>query len=197
MIEDGMDKKAMRALMKARLGEIRPEDMAMRSGLVAERLAAMPQWPRADTVLCFLSMPHEIVTGPIIQAARAAGKTVAVPRIEGADIRFLVMPSNTGTLPLDRWNIPVPDPLWPPLDPPRSGRILVACPGLAFDREGNRLGRGKGYYDRFLSRLRQEAREVFTVGVCLSEQLLPSLPHEDFDQRMDALVTERETDVFG
>ena len=192
-----MDKKAMRSLMKARLGEIQPEDMAQRSGRVAERLAAMPQWSRADTVLCFLSMPHEIATSPLNQAAWAAGKTVAVPRIEEEDIQFLVMPSSTGELPLDRWNIPVPDPLWPPLDPSRSGRILVACPGLAFDREGNRLGRGKGYYDRFLSRLQQEAREVFTVGVCLSEQLLPSLPHEDFDQKMDALVTERETVVFG
>jgi 5-formyltetrahydrofolate cyclo-ligase len=197
MIEDGVDKKAMRALMKARLGEIRPEDMARRSGQVAERLAAMQQWSGADTLLCFLSMPHEIVTGPIIQAARAAGKAVAVPRIVGGDIRFLIMPLSTGKLPLDRWNIPVPDPLWPPLDPPGAGRILVACPGLAFDREGNRLGRGKGYYDRFLTRLWQEAREVFTVGVCLSEQLMPSLPHEDYDQRMDALVTENETVVFG
>ena len=197
MSEVVMDKQAMRSLMKTRLGEIQPEDLAQRSGQVAERLAAMPQWSSADTVLCFLSMPHEMDTTPLIHAARAAGKAVSVPRIEGADIRFLVMPPNTGELPLDRWNIPVPDPFWPPLDPPRSGRILVACPGLAFDREGNRLGRGKGYYDRFLSRLRREASEVFTVGVCLSEQLLPSLPHEDFDQRMDALVTERETVVFG
>ena len=197
MIEDVMDKKAMRALMKTRLAEIQLEDIVLRSGQVAGRLAAMPQWFRADTVLCFLSMPHEIATGSIIQAAGAAGKAVAVPRIEGGDIRFIVMHPSTGKLPLDRWNIPVPDPLWPALDPPRAGRILVACPGLAFDREGNRLGRGKGYYDRFLSRLRQEARDAFTVGVCLSEQLMSRLPHEDFDQRVDALVTENDTIVFG
>ena len=108
MIEDVMDKKAMRALMKTRLAEIQLEDIVLRSGQVAGRLAAMPQWFRADTVLCFLSMPHEIATSPLNPAAWAAGKTVADPRIEEEDIQFLVVPSSTGELPLARWNIPVP-----------------------------------------------------------------------------------------
>ncbi|MEI6876592.1 MAG: 5-formyltetrahydrofolate cyclo-ligase, partial [Spirochaetota bacterium] len=127
---------------------------------------------------------------------RAVGKVVAVPRIEGDDIDFLLLPSSPGNLPQDRWNIPVPDPTWPKLVPLRAGRILVVSPGLAFDREGNRLGRGKGFYDRFLIHLRQEAHDVVVVGIGLSEQLLPSLPHEAYDQSLDALVTENETIII-
>ena len=79
------------------------------------------------------------------------------------------------------------------LDLARAGRVLVAAPGLAFDREGNRLGRGKGYYDRFLARARAAAAGVSVIGVCLTEQLVTAVPHGERDQRLDGIVTENET----
>ena len=140
----------MRAVMKRRLAGIDPADLAERSGAIARRLALTKAWAGADAVLCFLSMPHELDTAGVILAARARGKTVAVPRIQENDIRFVVMPMDAGKLSRDAWGIPEPDPAWLPLDIARAGHLLVAAPGLAFDRLGNRLGRGKGYYDRFL-----------------------------------------------
>ena len=91
----------MRAVMKRRLTGIDPADLADRSAAMAGRLALTEAWGRADTILCFLSMPHELDTAGVILAARARGKAVAVPRIQGNDIRFVVMPTDAGELPRD------------------------------------------------------------------------------------------------
>ena len=183
----------MRAIMKRRLAAIDPADLAVRSAAIARRLALTEAWARADTVLCFLSMPHELDTAAVIQAARAREKSVAVPCIDAGDIRFVVMPPDAGELRRDAWGIPEPDPAWLPLDIARAGSLLVAAPGLAFDRQGNRLGRGKGYYDRFLLGARRAAESITALGVCLSEQLVEAVPHGERDQRLDGIVTEKET----
>jgi 5-formyltetrahydrofolate cyclo-ligase len=149
-----------------------------------------------DLLLSFLSMPREISTEGMIRAARAGGTSVAVPRIEAGDIRFLVMPADAPTPPRDRWGIPVPDPAWPALEPARAGRMLISAPGLAFDRKGNRLGRGKGYYDRFLSRARASGAHCVVIGICFSDQLVDDVPHSESDQPVDGVVTERETLLF-
>ncbi|MGA2481373.1 MAG: 5-formyltetrahydrofolate cyclo-ligase [Spirochaetia bacterium] len=188
-----MNKKELRAVMKGLLAGIPAADLTERSRLVARRVADTEAWKRADTVLGFLSMPHELDTADLLAAARVGGKRVAVPLIEGEDIRFLLLTQDPASLPRDRWGIPVPDPSWTELEPAHAGRILVAAPGLAFDRQGNRLGRGKGYYDRFLIRARRQAPDMAVLGVCLSEQIVDAVPHEDHDQPLDGLVTERET----
>jgi len=71
---------------------------------------------------------------------------------------------------------------------------FVVVPGLAFDLKGNRLGRGKGYYDRFLKRLRNDAS---TCGVAFDCQLLDEVPHGPSDFRLDALVTESKAFTFS
>ena len=192
-----MNKREMRAAMKALLAGIPPADLAGRSRLIARRCAETDAWGRADTVLGFLSMPHELDTAALLSAARAGGRQVAVPLIAGDDIRFLLLARDPAALPRDRWGIPVPDPAWTELEPARAGRILVAAPGLAFDRQGNRLGRGKGYYDRFLIRARRESSSITVLGICLSEQLVEAVPREDHDQPLDGLVTETETILFA
>ena len=107
-------------------------------------------------------------------------------------------------MPRDRWGIPVPDPLWPEVDlrspQPDSMDILVVTPGLAFDRHGNRLGRGGGYYDGFLREARAScaaqpmggARRLTAVGICLSVQVVEEVPHTARDEMVDALATDKE-----
>jgi 5-formyltetrahydrofolate cyclo-ligase len=179
--------------MKLCLMGIDAADLVERSAAIARRLALTDAWNRAETVLCFLSMPHELDTAAMISEARARSKTVAVPRIEENDIRFFIMAAHTGPLTRDAWGIPEPDPTWQPLDLTRAAGVLVTVPGLAFDRLGNRLGRGKGYYDRFLAHARRTAQRVTALGVCLSEQLVDAVPHGERDQRLDGAVTEKET----
>jgi 5-formyltetrahydrofolate cyclo-ligase len=207
-----MNKAEMRKTMTAYLGGLGPAEIEAWSTRIAEYLTATAEWRAADTVLCFLSMPHEIDTTPLIAAARAWKKTVAVPLMEAGEIRFVVLPPGAGgnrrelaslrrelaslrrelaSLARDRWGIPVPDPAWPAIDLARAARPLVAAPGLAFDRLGNRLGRGKGYYDRFLRRARAGARGLIVLGICFSGQVLEEVPHGADDQRVDGVVTEK------
>ena len=186
-----MNKREMRASVAAQLAALPPEALERDSALIARHLTASAQWALSQTVLSFLSMPHELDTSALIAAARAQGKDLAVPRIEGGDIRFVLLPPTAGELPRDRWGIPVPDPTWEPLVLSRAVRPLVITPGLAFDRQGNRLGRGKGYYDRFLSRARAEASGLTIIGVCFEIQIVSAVPHDPTDQRVQGIVTEK------
>lgn len=189
-----MTKGELRARMEGLLAGIAPADLGRRSVLVARRFKDTQAWKDADVILCFLSMPRELDSAGLIRAAYASGKRVAVPRIQGDSIRFFFRPADAGELPRDRWGIPVPRTEWEPLTLRRGVPVLVATPGLAFDRSGNRLGRGKGYYDRFLREARAAlGGEITAIGICLSEQLIDEVPHNERDQRLDGVTTDHET----
>ena len=66
---------------------------------------------------------------------------------------------------------------------------LVLTPGLAFDREGRRLGRGAGYYDRFFAELDKDSREYTALGLCMDFQIVEKVPVEPNDKKMDGLLT--------
>jgi 5-formyltetrahydrofolate cyclo-ligase len=188
-----MDKARLRAQMKTVLAAVVPAELASRSRLAAARLLTTPWWREADAVLAFLAMPGEPDAAMVVAAARAEGKIVAVPVIEAGEIAFRVVAGSPEGLPRDAWGIPQPDPAWPTWAPDQGApRVLVVTPGLAFDPQGHRLGRGRGYYDRFLARLRAAPGiRASAVAFCLDEQVVVGVPHGDGDQPVDAIVTDR------
>jgi 5-formyltetrahydrofolate cyclo-ligase len=190
-----MDKAAVRRRMKALLAGIPAAELSSRSALAAERLLATPWWRDAGTVLAFLAMPGEPDPRAVVAAARAGGKTAAAPLVVDDDLSFRVIAGDTELLARDAWGIPQPDPSWPAWAPgPGSARVLVVTPGLAFDAAMHRLGRGRGYYDRFLARLRAlPGIRCTAVAFCLDEQVVDRLPHDVRDQGVDAIVTDRRT----
>jgi 5-formyltetrahydrofolate cyclo-ligase len=173
--------------MRRRLRALPPGQREQEGMEAAARMEMLPLWRRFGTVLLFLSMKDEIDTLPLLNAAWKAGKQVFVPRIQGADMRFYRVkggPWVTGP-----FGIPEP-----PEDPDGLLRqadfpALVVTPGLAFDAGGRRLGRGKGYYDRFLAGLNRA--DYYAVGLCLDCQRVPCLPAGDRDKPVDALCTGR------
>lgn len=182
----------MRARMKALLAAVAPADLAAGSARASARLLASPWWREADVVLAFLAMPGEPDPSALVAAARAGGKTVAAPEIAGGEIAFRVIAGDPDRLPRDAWGIPLPDPAWPAWRPdPAFPRVLVVTPGLAFDPAGNRLGRGRGYYDRLLARLQGNAGiRATAVAFCLDGQVVEAVPHGDADRRVEAIVTD-------
>jgi len=161
----------------------------------------MPEYRSADIVLAFLSMGEEIRTSHLIAKALADGKLVAVPRMEhsleeGDYIVFIPLSRDYEVWPRDRFGIPTPAKDAKPLTDDQLGtsRVFVVTPGLAFDREGGRLGRGKGYYDRFLAGLQAKAAvrggSVFACGFCFKAQIVDKVPSGEADMRVDAIVTE-------
>jgi 5-formyltetrahydrofolate cyclo-ligase len=190
-------KTELRRIMKARLAALPPERFTTEGAAAAERLAETALWARHTRVLLYSTMAGEIATAPLLERALAAGKQVFYPKTEGAAMRFFRVD------PVDAPGAGWAEGAFGILEPadtsgarlfrPEDGPALIVTPGLAFDRRGNRLGRGRGYYDRFFSKLdaagaRAGARYE-TVGFCLAPQIVEDVPLESFDKRLDALCT--------
>ena len=192
--ECGMDKRELRAVMTALIKGVEPDDLRQRSQRIASRLAETEAWKGADTVLAFLSMPHELETAGLIAAARAEGKRVAVPLIEGEEIRFL----RGG----ERPRRSAPRPLGHPGARPRvagagscaRGPHSGGRPWSRLRQAGQPVGQGQGLL-RPLSRPCPPRRrgDIAVIGICLSEQVVDAVPHDAHDQSLDGIVTERET----
>ena len=154
-----MDKKQLRREIRDRLSRLSAPERAARSAAVTARLVATGWWREAAVVLAFLPMPGELETWELVRAAREQGKTVAVPRIDGEELVFHRLDRPDAPLVSGVFGIPEPAPSLPVFRPEeaRLAPVLVVTPGLAFDGRFNRLGRGKGFYDRWLQRLRAAA----------------------------------------
>jgi 5-formyltetrahydrofolate cyclo-ligase len=138
-------------------------------------------------------MADEFDTGPLLARAFAEGKEVYVPRTEGdSTMRFYRIGSADGPWSIGAFDIREPlvcteETLFRAED----GPALIATPALAFDRNGNRMGRGRGYYDRFFASLPDDG-DFFLCGFCLTVQIVDEVPVEAFDRRVNALCTAHE-----
>jgi 5-formyltetrahydrofolate cyclo-ligase len=193
--ETKAQKQDLRKEVRARMKVF--DQVHHQSEQVWERLFALPAYQQAKTVGLFLSMPKgEINTDAALQHAIQNGKTVYVPQVgtnfELANMDLLKCPAVENfhnTWPRNKWLIPEP-----PGDMERvlaqPGDIdLLVVPGLAFDAKGGRLGQGKGYYDRFIEKMRKDhPGKPLLVGVCMEPQLVDRVPTTDLDYRMDYVL---------
>jgi 5-formyltetrahydrofolate cyclo-ligase len=190
-------KKAVRAQIRARLAALDGPQIEGKSQSLAERLFATSWWSLGQWVFIFIPMGGEVDTRFIVARAYRDGKKVAIPRMEGEDLAFYVYDGRTENLIPNQFGILEPDPAWKLVDPssPTGKRLLVLTPGLAFDRQLRRLGKGKGFYDRFLRRLRAAhppGSDSWAVGLAFSEQLVERVPVSDHDETLQGIVTDRE-----
>lgn len=191
-----MNKPELRKRLKAHLAILSSEDIQQKSKQISTRLYASDWWRRADIVFAFCSMPGEVETNDMIQTALEQGKRVGVPRIEGHNLIFHQLAKVDQEFVMHSYGIREPAPHWPILNPSEmSGHtLLIVTPALAYSRQKYRLGRGKGFYDRFFAVLNTcSFLNVFRVGVCFSEQLLDKVPVGVHDLSVDAVITEQET----
>jgi len=181
-----MDKKQVRAEIQKRIRALGAELRAEKSRKVAASFLALPEVKQARLVMAFVPMPDELDTVPIIESLLASGKRVAVPKVIPKDRTMLISEIRNLTTDLEPGYWGILEPRNP--SPVKLEQIDVVCtPGRAFDREGNRLGRGGAYYDLFFSR--PELRAV-RVAVAFAEQVLDAVPHDQDDRRVHILVTD-------
>ncbi|KAG5191099.1 putative 5-formyltetrahydrofolate cyclo-ligase [Tribonema minus] len=196
------EKAALRSAIKTALGKLEKPAIAASSEAILGHLKTLPCWSKSSVVSAYLSMPREAQTMPIMDALFTAGKRVYVPKVVGpdpSDMRMYQIESmgQIESFPLTKWNIPEPslEAVLAAEDGTTTGDIdLVILPGCAFDARCNRLGHGKGYYDSFLKRCFAAAKArgnpiPVTVGICLEEQVVPSVPVTDHDVPLDFVVT--------
>jgi len=183
-----VEKNETRKAVRRRLSDLDPTWRADASARIAERVVSLDEYRRANTVLLFVPMPDEVDTWPILRDALAGGKQTLAPRVDKAGSTM----DAVEVLDLQRDIAPGAYGIGEPVGarigaPERIDFILV--PGVAFDRSGGRLGRGAGFYDRFLARCRADA---FRCAVTFSCQMAASVPTDAHDLPVHCIATEEE-----
>ena len=181
-----MDKATLRHDLKQKLIQISRDKRIEKSKKICDFILKSDTFHDAAVVMVFLSLPHEVDTTPLILHAWQQGKTVAVPKISWEQRHMIpveIHSLDTG-LKEDRMGVRNP-----------TGGIpvefeeidIVITPGLGFDRQGNRLGRGGAYYDNFFGHERVKAARW---GIGFDEQICDQVPHDQTDIPVQAVVTE-------
>ena len=138
------------------------------SAKIMDRLEETDLFQQASCIALYHAIPGEVQTAGLIEKWYRK-KRLLLPLIKGNDLQLLLYASEDCEA------------------VPESEIDLIIVPGVAFDRQHNRLGRGKGFYDRLLSTL-----DVPKIGICYDFQLKDQIPAEPFDRKMDLIITEKE-----
>ena len=184
LAEDKMDKKQLRQRIQVILEGISKEEWGRRSRYVERRIYRLPEYKQAKTIVIYWPLPKEVDLRRFIQRAKEEGKTIGLPALLKEDKIDILEFTNEEEMIKGKLGIMHPDRA-------KSRKIkleeidLVVLPGIAFDKKGNRLGRGKGWYDNFLSQLPSIVKKI---GVALSPQILDSLPVEPSDEKVDLVI---------
>ena len=186
-------KKEMRQRFRHLLAAMSPAEVQAKSLAAARLLFDTPAYRNAQTVMVFVSLSTEIDTTPIVLRAWQDHKRVLAPRISWEQRRMLPIEIHSLTDDLVETKFGVHEPV-AGLPVPVSSINLVLVPGLGFDEFGNRLGRGRGFYDRFLSN--PEFRGL-ACALAFEEQVTSALPVGPHDRAVHQLVTDKKVRRFS
>ncbi len=188
MTYDGVMKRELRKRLLRSLKSLSPAEAARKSRLACLTLLGLAEFQRADVVMSYMPIAGEVDATEINQAVLRHGKTLLLPRVYRDPPRLAAIACHSLTEPMERGSYqilePAEGPAWP------VERIdLVVVPAVAYDLRGFRLGKGGGFYDRFLSQPRLRA---VTCGLAFAEQVLPNVPIQEHDQPIQMLAAEAE-----
>ena len=195
-------KELLRVEIKKLLKNACGEEFRCQGETAAALLCSCPLWSRYETLFLFLSMNSEIDTQPLLETALKDGKKVFAPGVQAQRLVFYPIMSAAGPWREGPFGIrepmegPAPSDEWRPA---KAGDFpaLILAPGLAFDREGKRLGRGGGYYDRFFAELDEAGRQYTALGFCMDFQVVGQVPAGETDKILDGFLTGRELFIIS
>lgn len=181
------EKEKWRQEMRRRLYAQKAEDRERRSGQIYAQVDIDPAFRESGHVMIYVAREEEVETKKLIERALEKGKCVTVPCVDSVQNELVAVK-------IDSLESDLKPGAYGILEPHESLRQpfciddleFVIVPGLAFDRAGYRLGRGKGYYDRFLARLNER---VHVWGLGFDFQILNSIPHLRHDVQLDRVIT--------
>ena len=179
-------KKLLRKAALQKRKELSDSETAVKNAAITENLLSLEKVQSADLILPFVSARGEVGTREFIARCFAAGKTVAVPRcIDGSNMEFCVI-HTFDDLEKGMYGIDEPKQHCEIIKAENAHNSVLIVPGLCFSYDGYRLGYGKGYYDRFISRYKG-----YTIGVCYSEFMTDDIPVDKYDRCVDIVITEK------
>ena len=175
-----MDKKALRREIREKKRAMSEAEIVSRSEKLGELFLKSQAYQNAKTVYGYLPYNQEVRTVPMLEQALRDGKRVAVPKIYGDTMKFLYLDDLSK---VEKNDMGIPEPV---ADTPvaEDTTALVLMPGLAFTKQGDRMGYGGGFYDRFLA----EEPNHPTLALCYEFQIVDNLPTEEFDIPVDTVL---------
>ena len=179
-----MNKNELRKYIREEKRHFTQQQLGEMSLRIMSDLLSHPRVLEADTILMYHSLPDEVNTHSPLDQLLAMGKKVLLPKvISDTEMTIHEYTGQDSLKPSEPYGIL--EPTTPELSIFNSQLSIVVVPGMAFDKQGHRLGRGKGYYDRFLSRV----PNIYKLGVCFPFQMLETVPTESTDIVMDEVIT--------
>jgi 5-formyltetrahydrofolate cyclo-ligase len=180
-------KTAIRRQLREVLAQMSPAERHQKSVAACGLLTSSPEFAAARVLMLYLSTAEEVDTSPLALRAWQQGKTVVVPKVSWDQRRILPVEITTLTTGLTTTGPGVREPIaGQPI--PLADIGLVVVPGLGFSRNGYRIGRGMGFYDRFLA---QHDFLGISCGLAFEEQVLDELPTLEHDMPLSMLVTDQ------
>ena len=189
-MNDGLhkEKKQMREAILASRNALPAASRSAASRVIIEKVCALPAYQSAQTVLAYSGFGSEIETQTLIEQIITDGKIAVLPRVDRVTQSLILHSVNgPGELVASKWGIREP-----PVEAPTvsaSAIEFILMPGVAFDRTGNRLGYGRGYYDKLLTSVDPALARVAGAFSCQIVVIVPVAPH---DQKIDIIITENE-----
>lgn len=184
-----VSKQALRRRILDRLRRQSPAQRAARSRAIGRRLRRLKLYRQAKVILCYVAVDGEVDTWPLLRRIVSDGKRLAVPVVLRRGHRLIAAEIRDPDRDLSmRGPFGIPQPLgWRrrQISPERIDLVIV--PGVAFDRQGKRLGRGGGYFDRFLAAV---PPAVPRIGLAFRFQHVRALPFEPHDQPVHRVLTD-------
>ena len=175
-----MNKQELRASVRAKKRAMTEEEIREKSEEMTRQFLVTEAYRNARAVYGYLPYNQEVRTVPLLEQALRDGKRVAVPKCYDDEMRFIWLDDLTA---VEKGYAGIPEPV---ADGPIADdeTALVLMPGLAFDREGHRIGYGGGFYDKFLAREENHP----TVALCYDFQFFDHLETEEFDIPVDLVL---------
>lgn len=182
-----MDKKQdIRKEVLKKRSEMSQKEWEEKSRKIAEKVIAHPFFLECEELYCYVDYRGEVSTRLLIEQAWTSGKKVAVPKVTGSEMNFFYIHSWND---LEKGYCGILEPRTAQLA--TGHHVLVVMPGAVFDLNRNRIGYGKGFYDRFLARYPIYKR----IAVAFQLQIAEQIPNDDFDIRPELIFTEEMTYV--
>ena len=183
-------KKELRKEAKSYRKSLSESDRLDKSNAIISNLKALKEFQKSDVLLMYASLPDEIETLGLIRELTEEGKKpVYCPVTQGDEMEFYGI-SSLDDLKEGNFHVLEPEPLAEKqLELQKDVYYCMLMPGLMFDQKGNRLGYGKGYYDKYLARVPKNVN-LITIALSYEAMVKETIPAEETDWRADSVVTE-------
>ena len=172
-------KRDIRRSVRSEIAKLSADEKQMLSAQIFSKLSTSSIIEEASVIALFISLSDEPQTAEFIEHLLLKKKRIVVPRIEGEEMNFYDISEG-----VERGAFGIMEPISKePIEPSEIDVMVV--PGVAFTSNGLRCGRGKGFYDKYLSR---NGFRAYTIGVCYPCQIVEELPVEEHDKRMESVI---------